>query len=243
MRGLPVLSETPDKQTSTSGRDEDNVMSVAGTAPQPLPGHEDAPAPREEQVARSPDGARQVDAVFEHAAVGLALISQQGRCLRFNPRVCELTGYSREELTARSFWDLTHPDDRDAERAHVQSLLTGEQDAYDSEEPWGRKDRVLVWVHLSASLMRTADGAPDYFTVTVQDVTAYKAMQALTDTALSHLTLDDLLRELLARVVDVMSVDHVAIFVLDEGSQTLTMRAARGAGEANIGRIQVTMGQ
>jgi PAS domain S-box-containing protein len=236
-------SETPDKQTPTSGRDEDSVASMVGTTPRPLPGHEDVPTQCEEQVTRSPDGARQVEAAFEHAAVGLALVSQQGRCLHFNPRVCELTGYSLEEFTARNFWDLAHPDDRDAARAHVQSLLTGEQDAYDSEERWVRKDRVLVWVHLSASLMRTADGAPDYCTVTVQDVTGYKAMQALTDTALSHLTLDDLLRELLARAVDVMSVDHVAILVLDEDSQTLTMRAARGAGEAYIGRIQVTMGQ
>ena len=236
-------SETPDKQTPTSGRDEDSVVSMVGTTPRPLPGHEDVPTQCEEQVTRSPDGARQVEAAFEHAAVGLALVSQQGRCLHFNPRVCELTGYSLEEFTARNFWDLAHPDDRDAARAHVQSLLAGEQDAYDSEERWVRKDGVLVWVHLSGSLIRTTESAPDYFTVTVQDVTAYKAMQALTDTALSHLALDDLLRELLGRVTAVLGVDTVAIFLLDEGGQTLTLRAARGLGEEDVGRVQILVGR
>src|SRR5262245_31254712 len=60
-----------------------------------------------------------------------------------------------------------------------------------------------------------------------------QAMQALTDTALSHLALDDLLPEVLDRVTAVMGVDHVAILLLDEDRRTLTVRAARGPlGEA-----------
>src|SRR5260221_3562812 len=70
-----------------------------------------------------------------------------------------------------------------------------------------------------------------------------QAMQALTDTALSHLALDDLLRELLGRVTAVMGVDTVAIFLLEEDGQTLTMRAARGLGEEDVGRVQISVGQ
>jgi signal transduction histidine kinase len=72
--------------------------------------------------------------------------------------------------------------------------------------------------------------------------TELQALLALTDTALSHLTLDDLLRELLGRITAVMGVDQVAIVLLDEGGQTLTLRAARGVLEDTIGRTQVRMG-
>jgi signal transduction histidine kinase len=69
------------------------------------------------------------------------------------------------------------------------------------------------------------------------------AMQELTDTALSHLTLDDLLRELLGRVTTVMDVDQVAILLLDKDGKTLTLRAARGVLEEAIGRAQAVVGQ
>ena len=70
-----------------------------------------------------------------------------------------------------------------------------------------------------------------------------QAMQALTDTALSHLALDDLLRELLGRVTAVLGVDNVAILLLDEGDQTLTVRAAHGPEEEAIGRTRIPVGQ
>ena len=70
-----------------------------------------------------------------------------------------------------------------------------------------------------------------------------QAMQALTDTALSHLALDDLLRELLGRVTAVLGVDNVAILLLDENDQTLTVRAARGPEEEAIGRTHIPVGQ
>jgi signal transduction histidine kinase len=70
-----------------------------------------------------------------------------------------------------------------------------------------------------------------------------QAMEALTDTALSHLALDDLLRELLGRVAAVMSVDHVAILLLDEDGRTLTARAAHGLLAEALGGPKIPVGQ
>jgi signal transduction histidine kinase/putative methionine-R-sulfoxide reductase with GAF domain len=70
-----------------------------------------------------------------------------------------------------------------------------------------------------------------------------QAMQALTDTALSHLALDDLLPELLGRVTSVMGVDNVTILLLDEDAQTLTVRAACGPAEEGIGQVRILVGQ
>ena len=53
---------------------------------------------------------------FEHAAIGMALVSPDGKWLRVNRSVCEITGYSEEELLQRPFQDITHPDDLDLER-------------------------------------------------------------------------------------------------------------------------------
>ena len=69
-----------------------------------------------------------------------------------------------------------------------------------------------------------------------------RAMQALTDTALSQLEIADLLRELLSRVTAVMGVESVGISVLDADGQALNLRAARGLGEEDVGRVQVPLG-
>src|SRR6202044_1081078 len=48
---------------------------------------------------------------FEHAPIGLALTSPDGRWLKVNRALCDLVGYSESELLARTFRDITHPDD------------------------------------------------------------------------------------------------------------------------------------
>jgi PAS domain S-box-containing protein len=74
------------------------------------------------------------------------------------------------------------------------------------------------------------------------DVRTLRAMQALMDTALSHLSLDALLPELLERVRAVMRVDNAAILLVDEESQELVVRAARGPEEELIGQVRVPFG-
>jgi phosphoserine phosphatase RsbU/P len=70
-----------------------------------------------------------------------------------------------------------------------------------------------------------------------------QSLQALTDTALSHLALGDLLNELLGRVTSVIGVDHVSILLLDEDGKTLIVRAASGLLIENVGQVQIPMGQ
>jgi signal transduction histidine kinase len=69
------------------------------------------------------------------------------------------------------------------------------------------------------------------------------ALEALTDTALSHRALDDLLHELLERVTAVLGVDHIGILLLDEDGQTVTLRAARGLLVEHVGQVQMPLGQ
>ena len=111
---------------------------------------------------------------FEHASIGMALVSPEGRWLKVNRALCELLGYTEEELYQRSFQDITHPDDLEADLGQVRQVLSGEILSYQMEKRYFRKDGRLVRVLLSASLVRDAEGRPVHFISQIQDITERK---------------------------------------------------------------------
>jgi PAS domain S-box-containing protein len=115
---------------------------------------------------------------FDHAAVGMSLVDLDGRFLRVNAALCALTGYPEAELLARTFHDITHPDDRAADLAQVKRLLAGEIRAYQVEKRYVRKDGEVVWIRLHAALVRDEQEAPLYFFGQMEDVTARKEADA-----------------------------------------------------------------
>lgn len=115
-------------------------------------------------------------ATFEQAAVGIALVAPDGRWLRVNQKLCAIVGYPREELLARTFQDLTHPDDLAADLGYVRQVLAGELSAYSMEKRYFRKDGAIVWVNLTVALVRTDSGAPDYFVSVIEDISERKRM-------------------------------------------------------------------
>ena len=123
-------------------------------------------------------------ATFENAATGIAHIAPDGRFLHVNAELCRLTGYSREELFARSFADITHPHDLEKDALQVRRLLAGETDSYVTEKRYVRKDGSIVWVMVTASLTRNPDGRPLHFISVVDDITERKrAQEALSESA------------------------------------------------------------
>ena len=113
-------------------------------------------------------------ATFEQAAVGIAHVAPDGRWLRVNRKLCDIVGYTREELLGLGFQDITHPDDLDADLAQVRQVLAGEIDAYSMEKRYLRKDGGQVWINLTVALVRDAHGAPDYFISVVEEIEARK---------------------------------------------------------------------
>ncbi len=118
------------------------------------------------------------EATFDQAAVGIALVAPDGRWLRVNRKLCGIVGYSQAELLSKTFQDITHPDDLDADLAQVRRMLAGEIDTYAMEKRYLRKDGGAVWINLTASLVMRADGAPDYFISVVEDINARKVAEA-----------------------------------------------------------------
>jgi diguanylate cyclase (GGDEF)-like protein/PAS domain S-box-containing protein len=126
-------------------------------------------------------------ATFEQAAVGIAHVSPDGTWLNVNHRCLEIVGYSKAELLQLTFADITHPDDLEADWALVRDLLEGTRMTYSMEKRYIRKDKRLIWVNLTVSLVRTPDGAPDYFISVVEDITNRKRIETERDELIAQL--------------------------------------------------------
>lgn len=111
---------------------------------------------------------------FEFAAIGMALVSTEGKWLRVNRAICEITGYSEGELLKRTFQEITHPDDLDLDLENVRKMLAGEINTYQMEKRYFHKNGSIVWVLLSVSLVRTESGEPLFFIGQIQDITRQK---------------------------------------------------------------------
>jgi PAS domain S-box-containing protein len=113
-------------------------------------------------------------ATFEQAAVGIAHVNADGRWLRVNQKLCEIVGYSREELLGKTFQDITHPDDLDADLQQARRLLSGEIETYSMEKRYVKKDNSIVWTNLTGSLVREPSGKPKYLIAVIEDISERK---------------------------------------------------------------------
>jgi len=111
---------------------------------------------------------------FHDAGIGMAINELDGRWLKVNPALCQMFGYSEEELTSLRWQDITHPDDIELTARGRRRLLAGETAAFDVEKRFLHKNGRPIWVHLTVSFIRDAAGAPHYFTAQIVDISQRK---------------------------------------------------------------------
>lgn len=107
---------------------------------------------------------------FELGLVGMAIISPEQEWEEANDRLCEILGYLPEELIAKSWTQLIHPDDRQTDEVQFERALAGAIGGYSTHRRFVRKDGQIVYAKLSVRCLRRADGAVDSLIVLVQDV-------------------------------------------------------------------------
>jgi len=115
---------------------------------------------------------------FDLAAVGMAHLGMDGKWLRVNRKLCEITGYSEAELLAMSFQGITHPDDMQRDLDKLHDLLSAHIVSYHSEKRYLHKDGHSVWVALTVSIVWKADGTPDFGVSVIEDIQARKDAEA-----------------------------------------------------------------
>ncbi len=112
--------------------------------------------------------------LFSHVGVGITLARRDGSLLDVNPGLCQMLGYSRDELIGRPVFDLIHPDDRDATMRLVDEVLAGARERYTVERRLLRQDGATVWVNVAANPVRDAQGRIIFAVAMMQDITERK---------------------------------------------------------------------
>lgn len=111
---------------------------------------------------------------FDLGLIGMAITSPGKGWVEVNDQLCEILGYSREELMRTSWPQLTHPDDIEADLEGLGQMLNGDTDSYASDKRYIRKDGQVINARLSVKCVRKKDDSVDYFAVLIQDITQNK---------------------------------------------------------------------
>ncbi|MGE5609267.1 MAG: PAS domain S-box protein [Bacillota bacterium] len=125
-------------------------------------------------------------ATFEQAAVGIGLMDLCGRWMRVNDKLCDIVGYSHEELLGKTHLEITHPDDVEMSRECVARVLGGGTGTCMREKRYTRKDGLGVWVNLTVSAVWTAERKAKYLIAVVEDITERKRAQEDRDRLLTR---------------------------------------------------------
>src|ERR1041385_315839 len=115
---------------------------------------------------------------FDYAAIGMALVSPQGAWLRVNRSLCNLIGYTEQELLHSNFQAVTHADDLGHDLANLYRLMQGETPTCQVEKRYVHRQGQIVWALNSVSLVRDADDNPAHFIFQIQDITERKRAEA-----------------------------------------------------------------
>jgi PAS domain S-box-containing protein len=115
--------------------------------------------------------------IFEEGPLGAVIVGLDFYFVKTNRRFCDMTGYKSEELRILTFVDLTHPEDRTLTRSFPDLLLKGALGHYNLEKRYRHKTGAIIWVTVTAWLMRDAAGAASYYIAFVEDITEKKKLQ------------------------------------------------------------------
>ena len=117
-------------------------------------------------------------ATFDQAAVGIAHLTPEGGWMRANGKLCEILGYTWDELKQLSIEDISHPDDFQVCLACMRQLVAGQTSTYSMEKRYRRKEGNIVWTNITASVVKRRGGSPDYLIYVVEDISWRKQAEA-----------------------------------------------------------------
>ena len=116
----------------------------------------------------------QFRATFEEAPIGMAGIDIEGRVLETNHILQQMLGFTGEELKGKVFTEFTHPDDAELDMGQFKGLISGKKDHYMIKKRYIRKKGTVFWARKTVSLVRDANGDPQFSIIMVEDITERK---------------------------------------------------------------------
>ena len=163
---------------------------------------------------------------FDKSPIGAAMLSLSKRFLRVNQPFCQITGYTETELLARTFPEITHPDDVASGLSIADKFVLGEMDQYQTDKRYVQKNGDAIWTHVAVQMVRNVDGKPLYLLEQIEDISERRqlARQAQLQTAIANCSralmssTEDISRQLLVltnvmeHLVRGVGVDRATIF-------------------------------
>ena len=129
-------------------------------------------AHRFELLAQAAERDQLLRKFYDLPFVGMALTSPENkRWLQFNDRLCEILGYSREQLAKMTWAEITYPDDLSADVAEFDRVMRGESEGYVMDKRFIRPDGEVVFTAIDVKCVRRVDGTVKIFVATINDIT------------------------------------------------------------------------
>ncbi len=137
--------------------------------------------------------------LYEQATLGIAFCRCDGQIVQVNAKYCAITGYSERELKSMTLGQLTHPDDRELNQEIFRQATQARGSDLSVDKRYIKKDRTVVWVHLTTSVIRDDQGAFEVLAVIIQDISDRKRLETERQQAgaqLRHNAMHDALTQL-----------------------------------------------
>lgn len=139
-------------------------------------------AERTQELQRSEERFR---SAFEDAPIGIALVALQGQFIRVNRSLCQILGYSQEELLTKTFPEITHPDDVATNLEQLQRAIAGEINIYQVQQRYLHQQGHIVWALVNVSVVRDSREDPIYFIAQIQDISDRYVIDQMKDEFIS----------------------------------------------------------
>jgi len=165
----------------------------------------------------------QFRAAFEGAAIGMALLNLAGDILQTNQTLQTMLGYREAELQGLTFTQISHPDDNTRSLQQYRELVAGTREQYQVEQRYIHKEGYAVDCHVAVSLVRDAQGNPDFVIAMMEDITQRKRAE---QAELEQRTLAEALRDIAATLASTLDFDVVMKHLLDHVGRVVTHDAA-----------------
>ncbi|MEG4859201.1 PAS domain S-box protein [Microcoleus sp. K1-B6] len=126
--------------------------------------------------------------IFEDAPIAIYLANlDDNKLVRVNKTYCEMLGYTAAELLDKTFIELGHPDDYPKNVQVADSLDRGEITHYQIELRQITATGKIVWVNVTATLIRDGEGQPIYNLGMIENITNRKISAAALQASESQL--------------------------------------------------------
>ena len=141
----------------------------------PLPPIDDLLADPQRAIAERVEAPYRL--IFHHAGIGMARLTLSGTLIEVNQRFADIVGRQPADLVGLHAEDLTHPQDIVPSRAHLESLLAGQQEGFQTEKRYVRPDGHVVWAAVNVVVLRDEAGCARELVAVIEDISERQRMQ------------------------------------------------------------------